>query len=118
MSEQVLVLNERTELICAGLGAMGIKHVEVDRYRVNNKLTTSVRATGDLGEGLVTVSAVDDGYNRDYMMQGPPRADGDPYLEVHGADTMYGDYRDVGHDLLSLLAEHPDAGGIDLPLAA
>lgn len=118
MSETALVLTERAESICACLGACGIKHVEVDRYRVNDHMTTSIRASGDLGDGLVMVTAIQDGDNTDYMMQGPPSADGDHYREVHGRDTMYGAYRDVGHDLLNLLAERLDAGAIDLPLAA
>lgn len=118
MSEKALVLTERAESICACLGACGIKHVAVDRYQVNDHMTTSIHATGDMGEGLVTVTAIQDGDTTDYMMQGPPTADGDPYREVHGKDTMYGTYRDVGHDLLNLLAEHLDTGAIDLPLAA
>lgn len=118
MSERELVLNERAMSICACLGTCGIKHVDVRRYQVNDHMTTSIHASGDLGEGLVTVTAIEDGDVHDFMMQGPPSADGDHYRETRGSGIMYGVYRDVGHSLLNLLAEHPQPGSIDLPFAA
>lgn len=115
MSETVSALNERAEDICVFLGTQGMKHVEVRRYRSNELMVSSVTATGDCGDGLVSVTAIREGRNTTYMMHGPDPEEGGT-VHTMGADVMRGVYRDLGHELLWFLDERPDEGAYDLPI--
>lgn len=117
MSEKVLALNQQAEAICGVLGKIGITHLETRGYMCNSDWVRSVTATGNCGDGQVSVTAVREGRNYTYMMQGPAVADGDPGPTTSG-ELMRGVYRDVGHELLWFLAERPGAGAVDLPLPA
>jgi len=113
MSEKVSSLNEQAEAICGVLGKVGMRRLETREYTCNSERVTSVTAIGDCGSGQVSVIAVREGRNYTYMMRGPATADGDPGPTTSG-ELMRGVYRDVGHELLWFLAEHPGAGVVDL----
>jgi hypothetical protein len=115
MSETVLPLSKEAEEVCIFLGEQGITHLVVQSYQSNSEVVTSATATGDCGDGPVTVTAIQEGRVTTYMMEGPD-PDDDGAVHVRSSDVMRGVYCDVGHELLWLLATHPDEGALDLPL--
>jgi hypothetical protein len=112
MSSEFLAQNQRAGSICANLGGHGMRHVEVKQYLSNGTKVHSATAIGDCGSGEVTVTAIVEGDNRTYLMQGPAE-DGEPGHYM-GPDLIRGTYYSVAMGLFGLLSEHPEVGGVEL----
>lgn len=118
MKEQILTLNAEAGGICDSLCTSGFLRVQFQRYHANGALVESATALGDIGEGLVAVTAIQEGQNSTYMMQGPPRTEGGTASEFHGDECTKGTYQEVAHELLRLLAQHPGEGSVQLSVGS